>query len=140
MNKPQQIAICKKIISLFSVIRIYNIFLLIVAQYLTAIFVFSPHRKKLQAIFDVSLLYIVLASVCIIAAGYIINNFYDLKMDRINKPVKYGLDSYVKESTKLFLYFTLNFIGFFFALLVSWWVVLFFSSFIFWHLVLFAQT
>jgi 4-hydroxybenzoate polyprenyltransferase len=76
-------------------------------------------------------LYIVLASICVISAGYIINNFYDAKVDQINRPVKAGLDNYIKQSTKLSLYFFLNFVGFVFGILISWKAALFFSVYIF---------
>lgn len=120
-----------KILSLISVIRGYNILVLIAAQYLAAIFIFSDQKSINQVIFDWHLFFIVIANVCIIAGGYIINNFYDVNADRINRPVKMGIDSYVKQSTKLWLYFILNFLGFFFGWLVSWRAALFFGSYIF---------
>jgi 4-hydroxybenzoate polyprenyltransferase len=120
-----------KIVSLLSVIRGYNILVLIAAQYLAAIFIFSPQKSLQYVVFDLHLLCIVLASVCSVAAGYIINNFYDVKVDRINRPLKSGLDNYVKQETKLSLYFFLNFLGFAFGLIVSWKAALFFSVYIF---------
>ena len=120
-----------KILSLLSVIRGYNILVLIAAQYLASIFIFSPEKSIRHVIFDWHLLYIVLASICVVAAGYIINNFYDIKVDRINRPLKTGLDTYVKQSTRLKLYFILNFLGFIFGTLISWRAALFFSVYIF---------
>lgn len=121
----------KKLFSLFSVVRGHNILVLIAAQYLAAIFIFSDTKSVKPVIFDWHLLFLVLATVCVIAGGYIINNFYDAKADRINRPVKSNLDSYVKQETKLTLYFILNFLGFFFGWLVSWRASLFFSVYIF---------
>lgn len=120
-----------KIFSLLSVIRGYNILVLIIAQYLAAIFIFSPEKSLKNIIFDWHLLYLVLATVSVVASGYIINNFYDAKVDRINRPVKAGLDNYIKQSTKLRLYFFLNFIGFCFGILISWRAALFFALYIF---------
>ncbi|AZJ32536.1 MULTISPECIES: geranylgeranylglycerol-phosphate geranylgeranyltransferase [Tenacibaculum] len=120
-----------KIFSLLSVIRGYNILVLIAAQYLAAIFIFSDAKSVKPVVFDWHLLYLVIATVCVVASGYIINNFYDKKADIINRPIKTGLDSYVKQETKLTLYFTLNFIGFFFGWLVSWRAAFFFSVYIF---------
>ena len=125
----------KKIFSLLSVIRGYNIFVLVLAQYLTSIFIFSPdvsgEKSIRNVIFDLHFLYIVLASVCVVGAGYIINNFYDTKLDRINRPLKTGLDNYVKQETKLRLYFFLNFLGFLFFFFFSWKAGLFFAVYIF---------
>ncbi|WP_088323673.1 geranylgeranylglycerol-phosphate geranylgeranyltransferase [Polaribacter tangerinus] len=131
MKTPKFKRIILKFLSLFSVVRGYNILVLVVAQYLAAIFIFSPSTTLKDVVLDVHLFYLVAASVFVIAGGYIINAFYDVQIDKINKPVKVGLDSYVRQSTKLKLYFTLNFIGFFFGILVSWRAALFFAVYIF---------
>lgn len=120
-----------KFLSLISVIRGYNILVLVSAQYLAAIFIFSPKKSLRSIIFDIDLLFIVVATVCVVAAGYTINNFYDVKVDRINRPLKTGIDNYVKQSTRLKLYFTLNFFGFFFGYLISWKAAMFFAVYIF---------
>ena len=120
-----------KFFSLLSVIRGYNILVLVLAQYLAAIFIFSPKKYVRSIILDAHLFYIVLASICVVAAGYIINNFYDVKVDRINRPLKAGIDDYVRQSTKLKLYFALNFVGFIFGYLISVKAALFFATYIF---------
>lgn len=123
--------VVKKIVSLLSVIRGYNILVLIAAQYLAAIFIFSKTKSVRPIVFDWHLLYLVLATVCVVAAGYIINNFYDVKADRINRPLKTDLDAFIKQETKLRLYFMLNFCGVAFGTLVSWRAAIFFSVYIF---------
>ena len=131
MNATTSKKLLKKIFSLASAIRGYNILILIAAQYLAAIFIFSENKTLKAVLFDPHLLYLVMATVCVVAAGYIINNFYDINTDRINRPLKSGVDSYVKQETQLTIYFILNFIGFIFGLLVSWRAALFFSLYIF---------
>ncbi|WBX73360.1 geranylgeranylglycerol-phosphate geranylgeranyltransferase [Tenacibaculum pacificus] len=121
----------KKLFSLLSVVRGYNILVLIAAQYLAAIFIFSDQKSVKPVLFDWHLLYLVIATICVVASGYIINNFYDKDADKINRPIKSGLDSYVKQETKLSLYFALNFIGFCFGYLVSWRAGFFFAIYIF---------
>ena len=120
-----------KFLSLFSVVRGYNILTLVAAQYLAAIFIFSPNKSLRTVLFDIDLLFIVIATICVVAAGYIINNFYDAKMDLINRPVKSTLDNFVKQETILKLYFFLNFLGFGFGFLISWRAALFFAVYIF---------
>ena len=90
-----------KIVSLFSVIRGYNIPIIILAQYLSAIFILAPEKKPLQVILDIYLLLIVIATALTIASGYIINSFYDSKKDLINRPNKSTLDRLVSQKTKL---------------------------------------
>lgn len=128
-SKAKQILI--KFFSLFSAVRGYNILVLIFAQYLAAIFIFSPTNSLGDVVLDIHFLFLVLACVFVIAGGYIINNFYDVKVDKINRPVKTHLENYVRQSTKLRLYFLLNFTGFGFGILISWRAALFFASFIF---------
>ncbi len=120
-----------KIISLFSVVRGYNIPVIILAQYLSAIFILAPNLPALQVALDFNLFLIVLATSVTIASGYIINNFYDSKKDLINRPRKSMLDRLVRQQTKLYVYFTLNFIAVGVAAFVSWRAVLFFSAYIF---------
>ena len=120
-----------KIISLFSVVRGYNIPIIILAQYLSAVFILAPEKRPLTILLDFNLLIIVLASSLTIASGYIINSFYDSKKDLINRPNKSMLDRLVSQKTKLNVYFTVNFIVAFLAVCVSWRACLFFSVYIF---------
>ena len=120
-----------KIVSLFSVVRGYNIPIIILAQYLSAIFILAPEKRALSILLDFNLFILVFASSLTIASGYIINNFYDSQKDLINRPNKSMLDRLVSQKTKLSVYFTLNFIASLMALFVSWRAFLFFSAYIF---------
>ena len=123
--------VIKKIISLFSVVRGYNIPIIILAQYLSAIFILAPEKRALNVLFDFHLFILVFASSLAIASGYIINNFYDSQKDLINRPNKSMLDRFISQKTKLSVYFSLNFIVALMALFVSWRAFLFFSVYIF---------
>ncbi|MCM4172820.1 ubiquinone biosynthesis protein UbiA [Arenibacter sp. TNZ] len=120
-----------KFLSLFSVVRGYNILMIILAQYLASIYILAPHLPLRKVVFDGNLFVIVLSSALVIAAGYIINNFYDAEKDLINKPRKSMLDRLVSQRTKLSTYFLLNFLSVFFASYVSFKAVVFFSAYIF---------
>lgn len=130
-KKPNSYSFFQKFLSLISVVRGYNILILVLAQYLAAIFIFAPDRTLKSILLDLDLYLVVFSTVCVIAAGYIINNFYDAKKDAINKPVKTKIDNIVSQSVKLKIYFTLNLIAFIFAFFVSWRAALFFSIYIF---------
>ncbi|MFM7017617.1 geranylgeranylglycerol-phosphate geranylgeranyltransferase [Flavobacterium sp.] len=121
----------KKILSMFSVVRGYNIPIIVLAQYLSAIFILAPEKRALTVLLDFNLFIIVIASCLTIASGYIINNFYDSKKDLINRPNKSKIDRLVSQRTKLQVYFTVNFIVALLALLVSFRAVLYFSVYIF---------
>src|SRR3970282_3009753 len=120
-----------KIVSLFSVVRGYNIPIIILAQYLSAIFILAPEKGALNILLEFDLLIVVFASSLTIGSGYIINNFYDSQKDLINRPNKSMVDRLVNQKTKLTVYFTLNFIVALIAMFVSWRAFLFFSSYIF---------
>lgn len=120
-----------KLLSLFSVVRGYNILIIVLAQYLTSIFILAPNIRLRNVILDPNLFVIVLASAGVIAGGYIINNFYDREKDLINRPQKTMLDRLVSQQTKLTGYFVLNFLSVVLASYVSFRAVLFFSLYIF---------
>lgn len=120
-----------KLFSLFSVVRGYNILIIIIAQYLTSVYILAPELPIKEILFDVNLFMIVVASATAIASGYIINNFYDSEKDLINRPNKSMLDRLVGQRTKLNFYFILNFLSLISALFVSFKATLFFFLFIF---------
>ncbi|MCM8570885.1 geranylgeranylglycerol-phosphate geranylgeranyltransferase [Gramella jeungdoensis] len=120
-----------KIFSLFSVVRGYNILVVVVAQYLTSAFILAHEKPLREILFDPNLFFLILASSSVIASGYIINNFYDSEKDLINRPKKTMLDRVVSQRTKLSVYFILNFASIFFASYVSFRAVVFFSIYIF---------
>lgn len=130
LNRKNKL-IFMKIVSLFSVVRGYNIPIIILAQYLAAIFILSPNQGAKVVLLDLNLFLIVIASSITIASGYIINSFYDSQKDLINKPNKTMLDRLVSQTTKLYVYFGLNFLVLFIAMFISWRAALFFSSYIF---------
>lgn len=120
-----------KIFSFFSVVRGYNVFVIALAQYLSAIYILAPERRALDIILDWRLFILVIASTFAIASGYIINNFYDAKKDIINRPKKSYLDRLVSQKTQLQVYFTLNFFSALLGFIISWRAALFYSVYIF---------
>ena len=120
-----------KLLSLFSVVRGYNILMITLAQYLASIYILAPDWPLRKVVFDLNLFLIVTASALVIAAGYIINNFYDAEKDLINKPTKSMLDRLVSQRFKLTTYFILNFLAALAASYISFRAVLFFSAYIF---------
>lgn len=130
LNRKNKLLLLK-LLSLFSVVRGYNILMIILAQYLASIYILSPDLPLRKVVFDLNLLCIVIASALVIASGYIINNFYDAEKDLINKPTKSMLDRLVSQRFKLTTYFLLNLIAVFVASYVSFRAVLFFSAYIF---------
>lgn len=130
LNRKNKIVLFK-FFSLFSIVRGYNILVIVLAQYLTSVYILAPNLPLREVLFDPYLLMLVLASAAAIAGGYIINSFYDSEKDLINRPHKTMLDKLVSQQTKLSGYFILNFLSVVFASYVSFRAVLFFSIYIF---------
>jgi 4-hydroxybenzoate polyprenyltransferase len=131
MLSRRQKHILLKFFGLFSVVRGYNILVVVAAQYLASVYIFANDKPVKSVLLDLNLLMLVLASSAIIAGGYIINNFYDSEKDLINKPRKTMLDRLVSQNTKLSFYFILNFLAVVFASYVSFKAVIFFALYIF---------
>lgn len=131
MISRKQKLILIKLFSLFSVVRGYNILIIIIAQYLTSIYILAKNTPLKDILFDPDLFVLIFATSLVIAGGYIINNFYDSEKDLINRPNKSKLDRLVSQNTKLSVYFILNFLAVILASYVSFKAVLFFSSYIF---------
>lgn len=131
MLTRRQKHILLKFFSMFSVVRGYNILIVIIAQYLTSIYILAHDKLIREVVLDLNLLMLVLASAATIAGGYIINNFYDYEKDLINRPQKSMLDRLVSQNTKLSFYFVLNFLAVIMASYVSFKTVIFFSIYIF---------
>ncbi len=72
-----------------------------------------------------------MSSSLVIAAGYIINSFYDSEKDQINKPTKTAIDNLVSKKTKLTIYFIFNAAAVLIGLFISIRAALFMAVFSF---------
>ncbi|HLW62245.1 MAG TPA: geranylgeranylglycerol-phosphate geranylgeranyltransferase [Flavobacterium sp.] len=120
-----------KFLSIFSVVRGYNIAVVVLAQYFSAIFIFGSHLRAITVLSDLHLFLIIFSSSLAIASGYIINDFYDDEKDLINRPFKSLIDRKISKATKFRVYFLLNFLSVAIAWLVSWRAAVFYAVYIF---------
>src|SRR5258708_27674251 len=61
--------------------RFWNLLIIALAQYFTTAFLISFDK-----VYDLRLFLLSVSTMIIAAAGYIINDYYDVKIDLINKP------------------------------------------------------
>lgn len=115
-----------KTLALFTVIRGYNIAMLILAQYMASLFIFNDGKTHLQILLDRNLNFIIIASALSAAAGYVVNNFYDLEKDAISRPLQNYIERFVSQNFKLNVYLALNILALGIGYLVSWRVGFFF--------------
>lgn len=129
MNKLSLRRLLVKTLALFTVIRSYNIAMLMLAQYMASLFIFNEGKNHLEILFDKNLSFIIIASALSAAAGYIINNFYDLEKDAIGRPLQHYIERFISQNFKLNVYLALNILALGIAYIASWRVSLFFLVF-----------
>ena len=119
-----------KILSLFSVVRGYNIVFIIIAQFISAIYFFSENKSFIDVVVDLNIWIIIFCSAFSISAGYIVNSIYDSKKDLINRPLKTTLENQISGKTKFTVYVLLNSITLLLSFQISLRAFLFFAFYI----------
>ncbi|MCA4893898.1 MAG: geranylgeranylglycerol-phosphate geranylgeranyltransferase [Cytophagales bacterium] len=119
------------ILALFRLTRFWNLAIIAFAQYFTAYFLF---HQGLLVFTDFWLFLIVASTVMIAAAGYIINDYYDIKIDLINKPDRVVIGKTITRRYAIFFHTVISVIGVGMGLLINWKVgaVNFISVFLLW--------
>ena len=115
-------------IGLFSLVRGINVSVLMLAQLLTSVFIFSS-LDIVPTLLDLNLWLIALATGFSVSGGYIFNAFFDEEKDLINRPEKTLLESHISAKTKLGVYFSCSILALLAASYVSFRAVLFFTSY-----------
>lgn len=116
-----------KIFAFLSSIRWYNIVLIAIAQYLSALFVFNSFPDSLLlVVLDLKLHLLVVCSLLVVAGGFLINDFYDFQHDMIVRPKTTLLKHYINKDERIKLYVWLNIVAFILAWIGSLEILLFF--------------
>ncbi len=121
----------EKISGLVSLVKLPNVIVLLAAQLLAAHYVFVPHESFWTLLWHHKFIFMLLATGSAISAGYIINHFYNIRRDWINRPQQSLLERELSMSKKLYLYFFLNFLTLVLAAFISWRAMIFFAVYIF---------
>lgn len=92
-------------------IRIPNLVIIVLTQFLLRFAILDPFLYKDTDIAPSSLpdfILLVIVTLLITAAGYIINDYFDVKIDRINKPDKLTIDRQVSARSAIATHLILN--------------------------------
>lgn len=108
----------KTILSFFKLIRWPNLFFIVLTQMLFYHCI-AQEWKASKGALDLLLYLLVAASVCIAAAGYIINDYFDLQIDSINKPEKIFIDKSIKRRWAIVWHLLLSVLGILISLYIS---------------------
>jgi 4-hydroxybenzoate polyprenyltransferase len=87
-------------------------------QYCVAVPLFK--NSSFQSLSDISFGLIVLSSVLIAAAGYIINDYFDINIDQVNKPGKIVVDTIISRRWALFFHMIFSMTGVLLGFYVGW--------------------
>lgn len=98
------------LIAFLKLIRIENLLIMAITQICMKYLVFAPlneYSKFTPTLFTISLL----STLLIAAAGYIINDYFDVKTDKINRPETVVIDVTIKRRLAMILHIIFNAVG-----------------------------
>lgn len=101
-------------IHFLNLIRWKNLLMIALMQYLIKYALLLPFQEShgvLITLSDFNFFLLVLATLCIAAGGYVINDVYDIETDKINKPNKLIINKHITEKNASTLFIILNVVG-----------------------------
>jgi 4-hydroxybenzoate polyprenyltransferase len=113
----------------FRLIRVQNLLIIVFSQYLCAIYLLEG-----ISVTNIELFLLSLSTVFLAAAGYIINDYYDVKIDYVNKPNRVIVGKVLKRRVVLFSHSLLNFTAIGIGFYLNWKIaaIHFTSAFLLW--------
>lgn len=113
----------------FRLIRVQNLLIIVFSQYLCAIYLLEG-----ISVTNIELFLLSLSTVFLAAAGYIINDYYDVKIDYVNKPNRVIVGKVLKRRVVLFSHSLLNFTAIGIGFYLNWEIaaIHFTSAFLLW--------
>ena len=105
-------------------LRIGNLAFLVILLYVMEKWVAAPLLQQeqfgeLMPWWILTLL--ILSVVCIAAGGYVINDYFDVKIDRINRPDDLIVTRFISRDAAMYLFYVLTAVGLVAGAAVSWW-------------------
>lgn len=97
--------------------RIWNLLIIALAQYFTAAYLVDSETIRNPRLFLLSV-----STMLIAAAGYIINDYYDVKIDFINKPDRVVVGRSITRRYALFLHGIFSGMGILIGIYLSLWI------------------
>ncbi|MBC7391650.1 MAG: geranylgeranylglycerol-phosphate geranylgeranyltransferase [Opitutaceae bacterium] len=115
--------------ALFKLVRWPNLILVLLTQYIVFAFIVKNRETEISS-FLPSIAFFILSvgTLFIAAAGYIINDYYDIKIDLVNKPGRIVIGRIITRRQALLIHSILNFSAIGLGLFLSWKVALYFAA------------
>ncbi|KYG78168.1 MULTISPECIES: geranylgeranylglycerol-phosphate geranylgeranyltransferase [Roseivirga] len=115
-------------------IRAINLFMVGLTQYVTALFLLSTNGDWSEILRDTNFFLMVSATVMITSAGYLINDYYDIKIDFVNKPDRVVVGKELRRRWVILGHTALNItaiaIGFYISIPIG--IIMFGAAFMLW--------
>lgn len=123
-HKPQPF-----IVSFFRLTRVWNLVIIAISQYFTAAMIIG-----IETIYDYKLFVLSVSTVLIAAGGYIINDYYDVKIDLVNKPERVVIGQGITRRYAILYHSLFSILGILIGFILSWRVaaINFASVFLLW--------
>lgn len=121
-------------LSFLRLIRLPNLLIVALTQYFMRFLIIEPmlghfpikksgiynmYELELQ-MSELDFFLLVMAWLCLTAAGYVINDYFDRRIDRINKPEKVVVGKTINRRTAMTIHWVLNLVGVVLGFYVSW--------------------
>ena len=100
----------QKVVAFLQLVRYKNLLIVALTQYFIR-FAFTKTFLPLPSLSKLEFLLFVFTTILVTAAGYIINDIYDVETDAINKKGRLIIGEIIKAKTAIILYFLFNFIA-----------------------------
>lgn len=102
--------------SILKLTRFWNLLIIGLAQYFTAFYLLN---LKENIFFDLRFFFLTTSTILVAAAGYIINDYYDVKIDFINKPERVVIGKSITRRFAILFHVVLSCMGIFIGLILS---------------------
>ncbi len=111
--------------SFLKLIRIQNLLIIAFTQYVVRYCLIAPLLKVQSNYYTLQLsnfnfFLLVLSTVMIAAGGYVINDYFDVKIDKVNKPDRMVIDKGVKRRVAMGAHTVISILAVIIGLYVSW--------------------
>ena len=103
--------------------RVPNLIIIVFTQFITTYSLVRTDLSITQILSDPGLLLVIASTVMVAAAGYLINDYFDVKIDYINKPERVVVGRLLKRRVVLVVYQAFNIAALLIGLYVGWQIV-----------------
>ncbi|WP_304235440.1 geranylgeranylglycerol-phosphate geranylgeranyltransferase [Jiulongibacter sediminis] len=92
----------------FELIRWKNLLIILLTQYMARVFLVGKGNSIPESVLDKNQFLISLSTLLVAAAGYIINDYFDIKIDQVNKPEEVVIGRFIRRRHAMLAHQILN--------------------------------